>query len=82
MRYFLIVTLLLQSSISYSQDYLLQAMYSSWVNTPVREKEEPDDQYESSGGGGEEPEHYSWDNLYRDPYEETVIIFESGCDSY
>jgi len=86
MKLLIFLALFLYPSYSYPRDYLLEAMFNSWAYAPeaeeIKEEVEEVEEYQESSGG---PEFYSWDNLYLDPYEDTVIIYEgagsanSGC---
>jgi len=90
MKLLIFLALFLYPSYSYPRDYLLEAMFNSWSYAPVsddksnivEEIEEIEEYQESSDG----PEFYSWDNLYLDPYADTIIIYEgsgsanSGCN--
>jgi hypothetical protein len=61
-----------------SEDYLLSTMKYFWMESEKNSEQSysmPDESFDSpSHGGGEEPEHHSWDNIYLDPYAETVIV--------
>lgn len=64
-------------------DYLLQIMQNSWTNswpeTTYNEEKynEVSEVYSvDSGDQYANGEHYSWDNLYLDPYENTEIIID------
>jgi hypothetical protein len=81
MKALIFLALFLYPSYSYPRDYLLEAMFNSWAYAPeaeeVREEVEEVEEYSDNS---EEAESYSWDNLYLDPYADTIIIYE-GADS-
>jgi hypothetical protein len=68
MRAILFLALLTFSDYSYA-DALLEAMAESWRAT---ESEEVYEEYLPEG----EPEAYSWDNLYLEPYENLEVIYD------
>ncbi len=70
-------------SYSYTRDYLLETMFNSWAYTPEAQDNKEDVEVDESVDNSGEAEHYSWDNLYLDPYADTIIIYNdadsSGC---
>jgi hypothetical protein len=77
MKALIFLALFLYPSYSYPRDYLLEAMFNSWSYAPEAEEVKEVEEYSDNS---EEAESYSWDNLYLDPYADTIIIYE-GADS-
>ena len=77
MKALIFLALFLYPSYSYPRDYLLEAMFNSWAYAPEAEEVKEVEEYSDNS---EEAESYSWDNLYLDPYADTIIIYE-GADS-
>jgi hypothetical protein len=77
MKALIFLALFLYPSYSYPRDYLLEAMFNSWAYAPEAEEVKEVEEYSDNSG---EAESYSWDNLYLDPYADTIIIYE-GADS-
>jgi hypothetical protein len=64
---------------AYSNDYLLQAIYTDW---DIKQEYTDSDISDSEIPNNSEPEHYSWKLGTPDNNVETIIIYERSPDCW
>lgn len=79
MKVLVLLALILFPLNSYPRDYLLEAMTAAWSYEDAGNLEEYEylEEQEAYDNGSD-----SWDNLYLDPYADTVIIYDRSTDCY